>query len=88
MDKRLDVTASYPLGGIVFNISKGTTKNEIIAVEGVDEVTMRMQTINFSAGPTNALEFGTLMLGLPRLDALLVAYQREIGQVPELVEMV
>lgn len=72
----LDVSASYPNGECVFNISKETTKKELISIEGVSEHTRRMQGINLSGGATNAVEFTTGMFGMPTMVQWLEAYQR------------
>ena len=72
----LDVSASYPNGECVFNISKETTKKELISIEGVSEHTRRMQGINLSGGATNAVEFTTGMFGMPSMLQWLEAYQR------------
>jgi hypothetical protein len=64
----LDVSASYPNGIIVFNISKETTMKELISIEGVNEDTKRMATINLSGGCTNAVEICNTIFGLPTLD--------------------
>lgn len=74
----LDVSAAYPTNEIVANISKETTRKELISVQGVDEVTKRMNAINFSAGHVNAIEFCTSMLNMPMLDALLDDFNREL----------
>lgn len=66
----LDVSAAYPTSGICFNASRETTSKELISVEGIDENTKRMQTINFSAGRVNAVEFCSTMYKLPRLNQL------------------
>lgn len=70
----LDVEGSYPNGGVCLNISKETTKKEIISVQGVDEHTRRMCTINLSAGHVNALEICTNLLGMPTLDQMLESF--------------
>ena len=63
----LDVSAAYPTNELVFNVSKETTLKELVSIEGIDEFTQRMQTINFSAGHVNAAEFCTKMFGMPSL---------------------
>jgi hypothetical protein len=77
----LDVSASYPNGGCVFNISRETTKKELVKIVGVSEEQQRMQGINLSAGHTNAVEFCTGVLGMPQLDQLLNSYRRSLGQI-------
>ncbi len=68
-----------PNGGVVFNISKETTKKEIVSVEGVDETTKRMCTINLSAGHVNAVEICTNLLGMPSLDQMLESFKQDIS---------
>lgn len=63
----LDVSASYPNGGAVFNMSKETTHKEICMIRGIDEFTQRMQGINLSGGATNAVEFCSSMYQLPTM---------------------
>lgn len=70
----LDVSASYPNGGCVFNISKETTHKELCKINGVTEIVQRMQGINLSGGHTNAVEFATYLYGLPPMDKMLEAF--------------
>lgn len=74
----LDATASYPTGERVFNVSKETTSKEIISIEGVDETTQRMSTINLSAGRVNAVEICCALYGLPTLDQMRDAFLAEM----------
>lgn len=76
----LDVSASYPNGGVVFNISKETTSKELISVAGIDDSIVRMQGINLSGGPTNAVEFCTQMYGLPTLEQALGHFQSYLAE--------
>jgi len=73
----LDVAASYPNGGSVFNISRETTKREIISIEGLREEEHRMQGINLSAGASNAAEFCQVMYKLPTFDVLLDSFLKD-----------
>lgn len=73
----LDVSASYPNGGAVFNISKATTHKELCKIHGVPEQVQRMQGINLSGGHTNAVEFCTSMYKLPTLKGMLELYKQE-----------
>jgi hypothetical protein len=73
----LDVSASYPNGGAVFNISKETTHKEIHRIEGVHEKVQRAQGINLSAGHVNAVEFACNMYGLPSMETMLKAFQNQ-----------
>ena len=75
----LDVSASYPNGGEVFNISKHTTSKEIIDIAGVSEYQRRMQGVGLSGGHTNAVEICTNILGLPALPDLLHRFKQDRG---------
>ena len=57
------------------NVSKETTSKEIILVEGIPEKIQRMQTINYSGGHTNAVEFCITMFGMPTFDMWLESMQ-------------
>lgn len=70
----LDVSSAYPNNGCVFNISKETTRKEVINIEGKNWDIIRTQGINLSAGYTNAIEFGMQMLNLPSPDQILSAF--------------
>jgi len=74
----LDVAGSYPNGGACFNISKETTKRELLKIEGVEERAVRMSGIDLSSGFTNAVEIATSLFGLPNFDTLLESYQKQI----------
>ena len=71
----LDVSSSYPSGGVVFNISRGTTHKELIKIEGVSEASRRMAGINLSGGATNAVEIACDAFHLPSMEALLKEFQ-------------
>lgn len=75
----LDVSASYPYGEAVFNISRETTHLELIDIEGVSEFDRRMQGINLSSGATNAVEFCTTLFGLPTPAQWLDAFQADMA---------
>jgi hypothetical protein len=64
----------------VYNISKETTKKELISIEGVSNRTQRIQGINFSGGYSNAIEFCTDLFGMPTLDQWLGAFAPTVGQ--------
>lgn len=73
----LDVAASYPNGETTLNVSKETTSKELISIEGVNEFTTKMQTINLSGGVANAVEFSTKCFGLPELEDWLKEYNNQ-----------
>lgn len=73
----LDVEGSYPNGSLAFNISKSTTKREIVGVRGVTETMRRRQGINLSAGHVNCIEISTGLFKLPDLDQMYASYLRQ-----------
>ncbi len=70
-----DITSAYPTNTASFNVSKTTTKREVLSVEGVDKKTMYQQMINFSGGRVNSAEFCQVMMGFPTFPELLKAYE-------------
>ena len=68
------MAGSYPNGGSVFNISRGTTHKELIAIEGVSESTRRQQGINLSGGATNAVEVVVDLFSAPNMTTMLAAF--------------
>lgn len=74
----LDVSAAYPTNQCVFNVSKETTKKEIVSIKGVNDNLQKMQGINLSGGQTNAIEFCQKLLSFPSLDDLLVQFEKEL----------
>lgn len=71
----LDVSASYPNGGSTHNISKETTKKELVLIHGVSEHVRRMQGINFSGGATNAVEICSNIFKMPTISMFIEAYR-------------
>lgn len=63
----LDVAASYPNGGAVFNMARNTTVKELVNITGIDDFTRRMQGINLSSGATNAVEVCCSLFNMPSL---------------------
>jgi hypothetical protein len=59
----------------VFNISKGTTRTELVSIGGIDEVIFRMQGINLSGGSTNALSYCQVMFGFATTEELDAIYE-------------
>lgn len=56
-----DEVSAYPSGIQASNLSKSTTKRELIDIEGVDEDVFRMQNINLMFGDTNSIEYSVNM---------------------------
>lgn len=60
-----DATSAYPSATEVANISKGTTKREIIAIEGIEEDDFRIANMNIVMGSVNAMEYSIKMFNAP-----------------------
>lgn len=75
----LDVKGSYPYGQWVFNMSRATTVRELIEIEGVRDHDRRIQGLNISGGPSNALEFCTIIFNMPSLADLSRIYDEEMA---------
>jgi DNA polymerase elongation subunit (family B) len=75
----LDVSASYPNGISTCNISKETTRREIIDIVGIPEEIYRNQSLNLNGGHTNASEFCQFMFKAPSFEQLLTAFEQEVN---------
>lgn len=67
--------SSYPSDTSVANVSKSTTKRELISIEGVNEEVFRMNNLNLILGSSNAIEYVTEMFGMPKPEELLQMFQ-------------
>ncbi len=65
-----DCVSAYPTCTSILNVSKSTTKREIIDIKGIRPEVFRLQNINLCSGYVNALEYGKAMFGLPKLTDL------------------
>lgn len=63
-----DSTSSYPSCTIVANVSKATCVNEIISIEGIEEIVFTEQNLSIAIGTANMLEYGNVMFDLPSMD--------------------
>ena len=66
-----DATAAYPSATSACNVSKETTKREIIDIQGIEEEVFRAQNLNLVLGKTNALEYVTIMFNAPKPETLI-----------------
>jgi len=62
-----DCVSAYPTCTSILNVSKSTTKREIVDINGIEESVFRRQNINLCSGYVNSLEYGKEMFGLPNL---------------------
>jgi len=67
----IDAVSSYPSDSVALNLSKITTKRELIDVEGVEKETFKMNNINLVMGPINTVRYANEMLNAPQLSDLL-----------------
>lgn len=72
-----DAVSSYPSNTQACNVSKETTKREIINIEGVQELTFKHQNINIMSGGVNAIEYCNEMFGLPDMKEIVDLYMSE-----------
>lgn len=72
-----DAESSYPSDTEASNVSKETTKREIINIEGIDPMVFKLQNINLLSGSVNALEYCNVMFNLPNMVELLDYYNKE-----------
>lgn len=61
-----DAVSAYPTCVSIANVSKSTTKREIIKIGDIDEETFRLQNINCLFGRVNALEYSNKMFNMPK----------------------
>ena len=61
-----DAVSAYPTCTSVCNVSRSTTKREIIDIVGIEEVDFRRNNMNLMTGHVNALEYGCQMHNLPK----------------------
>ena len=66
-----DAVGAYPTATGAANVSKSTTKKELISIEGVTEEMFRLQNLNFVIGKTNMLEYSSNMFNLPTATQML-----------------
>lgn len=66
----IDVGSAYPTNQCVFNVSKETTKREVISVKGMHFDTFSLLNINALSGAVNAVDYCTQMFKFPPLKEL------------------
>lgn len=66
-----DMVSAYPSVTSALNVSKPTTKRELISIKGVQEAVYRMQNINLVLGSVNAIEYSTNMFNFRKPNDLL-----------------
>ena len=57
----LDSISAQPSAGVACNISKQTTKKELVSIEGMTKDEFLYENINLFSGSINAIEYCTAM---------------------------
>lgn len=63
----LDSISAYPSAGVACNISKQTTKKELVSIEGMTKDEFLYENINLFSGTVNSLEYCTSMFNFMSL---------------------
>lgn len=71
-----DSTAAYPTCVSTANVSKATTKREIIDIIGIAPEIFKLQNMNIILGDSNAIEYCTTMYNMPKPNELLKLMNR------------
>ena len=66
-----DQTSGYPSDSVAANLSKTTTKKELLGVEGVDKDTFKRNNINLMFGPINSPMYCVEMMNAPTLQEIM-----------------
>jgi hypothetical protein len=66
-----DAVSAYPTCTSIANVSKETTKRELISIEGIPEDIFRAQNLNLVLGRVNSIEYCTTMFNMPKPEELL-----------------
>lgn len=61
-----DQVSGYPSNGMAANVSKDTTKRQIMDIAGIDKEVFKLQNINLMFGKVNSLEYCTTMFNFPK----------------------
>lgn len=73
----LDVTGAYPVGQIIYNLSRETTKLEVCTIEGICEEIRRTAGRNLTAPRVNALRLANELFKLPDATSILARWDEE-----------
>ena len=66
----VDIESGYPVTGIIMNVGKETTLREVCGIEGMTTDEQRRVGVNITAVPSNAIDLGKSLYGLPSLETL------------------
>ena len=73
-----DEVGAYPSATEAGNVSKGTTKREVITIEGIPERTFRLQNLNLVLGVCNSIEYSTTMFKAPKPEDMLESFKSSL----------
>jgi len=62
-----DQKSGYPSDSVAANLSKSTTRKELIDVVGIDKQVFKKNNINLLFGPINSPQYANEMLNAPTL---------------------
>jgi len=74
----IDAVSSYPSDGVACNISKQTTKKEIVSIKGKRKEDFMYDNINLFSGAVNSVEYCTSMFNFPQLIDLAEEIKKEV----------
>lgn len=67
----LDAVSSYPSDTIAANVSKDTTRRELLSIDGMNLEDYRLKNINLFFGHVNAVDYCTSMFKFPTIKELI-----------------
>ena len=67
----LDAVSSYPSDTIAANVSKDTTRKELLSIDGMELEDYRLKNINIFFGNVNSIDYCTSMFNFPTIEEIL-----------------
>ena len=74
-----DCVSSYPSDTVAANVSRETTRREVISIGDIPKQDFKLQNINLFFGDVNAIQYCTNMFGFPDMFELEELIQKETG---------
>lgn len=75
----LDIEGTYPNEQVAYNVSKETTRYEVISIDGVGWEQRRRWGVLMNAGEVNCMQLAKDLFKFPTMDALLEDFEKEIN---------
>ena len=63
--------SSYPSDTIAANVSKDTTRKELLSIDGMELEDYRLKNINIFFGNVNSIDYCTSMFNFPTIEEIL-----------------